>query len=276
MPVKDLSIGMFDSGLGGLTVLREVRQALPREHIVYLGDTARVPYGNRSPRTVTRYSLENTRFLLGKGIKMLIIACNTSSAVALPALKRSLPIPVIGVIDPPSKEAVRRTRSKKIGVIGTRATINSLAYVRAIKKLDPSVEVFSVACPLFVPIVEEGLEDDEIARMVVDRYLKGLKGSGIDVLVMGCTHYPILERRIRALLGTGVYIVNTGRETALDVQRLLQKHDTAKATGKGGCSFYVTDAPDKLMDLGSRVLGEPLKRARLVKISEPVVPASFI
>ena len=276
MPVKDLSIGMFDSGLGGLTVLREVRQALPCERMIYLGDTARVPYGNRSPRTVTRYSIENTRFLLSKGIKMLVIACNTSSAIALSALKRTLPIPVIGVIDPPSREAVRRTRSKKIGVIGTRATINSLAYVKAIRRLDPSIEVFSVACPLFVPIVEEGLEDDEIARMVVNKYLSGLKGSGIDVLVMGCTHYPILERRIRALLGTGVYIVNSGRETALDVQRLLRKHDAAKDTGKGGCSFYVTDAPDKLADLGSRVLGEPLGKARLVKISEPMPSASFV
>jgi len=276
LPVKDLSIGMFDSGLGGLTVLREVRQALPCERMIYLGDTARVPYGNRSPRTVTRYSIENTRFLLSKGIKMLVIACNTSSAIALSALKRTLPIPVIGVIDPPSREAVRRTRSKKIGVIGTRATINSLAYVKAIRRLDPSIEVFSVACPLFVPIVEEGLEDDEIARMVVNKYLSGLKGSGIDVLVMGCTHYPILERRIRALLGTGVYIVNSGRETALDVQRLLRKHDAAKDTGKGGCSFYVTDAPDKLADLGSRVLGEPLKKARLVKISEPAPSASFV
>ncbi len=266
---------MFDSGLGGLTVLREVRYALPHEHIIYLGDTARVPYGNRSPRTVTRYSLENTRFLLGKGIKALIIACNTSSAVALSVLKRKLPIPVIGVIDPPSREAVRRTRKKKIGVIGTRATVNSGAYAKAIKKLDPSVEVFSVACPLFVPVVEEGLENDGIAGAIVSKYLDGLRDTGIDVLVMGCTHYPILEHRIRALLGSGVYIVNTGRETARDVQRLLEKHDAAKDVGRGGCSFYVTDAPDKLMDLGSRVLGEPLKRAKLVRSLEPPIPASL-
>jgi glutamate racemase len=274
--MKNLSIGIFDSGIGGLTVLREVRKTLPHEHIIYLGDTARVPYGNRSPRTVTRYSLENTRFLLSKGIKMLVIACNTSSAIALSVLKRSLPIPVIGVIDPPSREAVRRTRAKKIGVIGTRATINSGAYVKAIGKLDPSVEVFSEACPLFVPVVEEGLEDDEIARVVANKYLKGLTESGIDVLVMGCTHYPILEHQIRALLGTGVYIVNTGRETARAVQRLLEKHDVAKDTGIGGCSFYVTDAPDKLIELGSRVLGEPLKKARLVRNLEPDMPASFV
>jgi glutamate racemase len=267
--VENLSIGMFDSGIGGLTVLKEVRRVLPREHIIYLGDTARVPYGNRSPETVTRYSLENTRFLLSKGIKMLIIACNTSSAVALPVLKRRLPIPVIGVIDPPSREAALRTRTKKIGVIGTRATVNSQAYVKAIKKFDSSINVFSKACPLFVPVVEEGLEEDEIARVVVAKYLHEFKDSGIDVLVMGCTHYPILETQIRTLLGNDVYIVNTGKETALNVQRLLEKHHAAKASGKGGCSFYVTDAPDKISELGSRVLGEPLKKVSLVKNLEP-------
>jgi len=271
LPVKDLSIGMFDSGIGGLTVLKEVRQFLPHEHIIYLGDTARVPYGNRSPRTVTRYSLENTRFLLSKGIKMLIVACNTSSAIALPVLKRELPIPVVGVIDPPSREAVRRTKSKRIGVIGTRATINSHAYVKAIKRLDPSIEVLSKACPLFVPVVEEGLEEDEVARVVVKKYLEEFKDSGIDVLVMGCTHYPILECQIRELLGDAVYIVNTGRETSRDVQRVLERHHAAKGSGRGGCCYFVTDAPDKLSDLGGRVLGAPLTRVRLVKNLEPKV-----
>jgi glutamate racemase len=272
--MQDLSIGIFDSGIGGLTVLKEVRKALPHEHIIYLGDTARVPYGNRSPATVTRYSLENTRFLLSKGIKMLIIACNTSSAIALPVLKKKLPIPVIGVIEPPSREAVLRTRAKKIGVIGTRATVNSQAYLKAIRKLDPAIDVFSKACPLFVPVVEEGLEEDEIARVVVAKYLDELRGSGIDVLVMGCTHYPILEKQIRGLLGDDVYIVNTGKETALNVQRLLEKHHAARESGKGGCTFYVTDAPDKLSELGSRVLGEPLKKVTLVKDLEarPPVP----
>lgn len=256
---------MFDSGIGGLTVLREVKRSLPHERIVYLGDTARVPYGNRSPATVTKYSLENTRFLVNKGIKLLIVACNTSSAVALPVLKKSLPIPVIGVIDPPSREAVRRTRTGRIGVIGTRATIRSEAYPKAMKRLDRSVEVISRACPLFVPVVEEGLEDDEIARLTVEKYLSDFCRSGIDVLVMGCTHYPILERQIRKLLGDGVYIVNTGRETSREVQEVLDNRNDARNLGKGGCEYFVTDAPDKLSDLGSRVLGEPLKRVRLVK-----------
>jgi glutamate racemase len=263
--VKDLAIGMFDSGIGGLTVLREVRRWLPHERIIYLGDTARVPYGNRSPETVTRYSLENTRFLVHKGIKLLVVACNTSSAVALPVLKKNLPIPVIGVIDPPSREAVRRTKSGRIGVIGTRATIRSEAYPKAIRRLDPAVEVISRACPLFVPVVEEGLEEDEIARVTVKKYLTDFCDSGIDVLVMGCTHYPILERQIRELLGDHVYIVNTGRETSREVEEVLNKRNDARESGKGACEYFVTDSPDKLCDLGARVLGEPLKRVRLVK-----------
>ena len=263
--MRDLSIGMFDSGIGGLTVLREVRRLLPRERIIYLGDTARVPYGNRSPETVRRYSLENAQFLLSKGIKMLIVACNTSSAIALPALKRRLPVPVVGVIDPPAREAVKRSREKRIGVIGTRATIESRAYVRAIRRLDPSVEVFSRACPLFVPVVEEGLEADEVARVIVEKYLHEVKAAAIDVLLMGCTHYPILEPQIRKILGRGVYIVNSGRETAQEVRRMLEKQGSQRNSGKGGCAYFVTDAPDRLSDLGARVLGEPLERIRLVR-----------
>jgi len=274
--MKDLSIGMFDSGIGGLTVLREVRKLLPHEHIVYLGDTARVPYGNRSPETVKRYSVENTRFLLGKGIKMLVVACNTSSAVALSVLRRKLPIPVIGVIDPPAREAARRTRTKKIGVIGTRATVNSQAYVKAIRKIDPSIQVLSRACPLFVPVVEEGLENDEVARVVVRKYLHEFKDSGIDVLVMGCTHYPILEHQIQDALGRGVYIVNSGKETAHAVREMLEKRRSGKDSGKGGCTYFVTDAPDKLSDLGGRVLGEPLKRVRLVKDLDPAEPHALL
>jgi glutamate racemase len=260
---------MFDSGIGGLTVLKEVRKTLPKEHILYLGDTARVPYGNRSPETVARYSLENTRFLTGKGIKMLIVACNTSSAVALPVLKKALPIPVVGVIDPPSREAVKRTQRGRIGVIGTRATINSQAYPKAIKKLDPSIDIRSKACPLFVPLVEEGLEEDEIARLVVRKYLEEFLDTGIDVLVMGCTHYPILERQIRTLLGEDIFIVNTGLETSKEVQAVLEKGDVVRNSGNGACEYFVTDAPDKLTDLGARVLGEPLERVRLVKDLNP-------
>jgi glutamate racemase len=268
LAVKNLAIGMFDSGIGGLTVLKEVMLALPHEHIIYLGDTARVPYGNRSPETVTRYSLENAYFLLSKGIKMLVVACNTSSAIALPVLKKKLPIPVIGVIDPPSEEAVSKTKTGKIGVIGTRATISSNAYVKAIRKRNPSVEVISKACPLFVPIVEEGLETNEIARVAVRMYLEDFTHSGIDVLVMGCTHYPILEAQIRQYLGLDLYIVNTGRQTSRHIEESLVALGAIKRTGKGRCDFFVTDAPDKVSDLGSRVLQAPLPKVRLVRSLE--------
>lgn len=245
--------------------MKEVRKLLPHEHILYLGDTARVPYGNKTAQTITRYSLENARFLLGKGIKMLIVACNTSSALALHVLKRRLPIPVIGVIDPAAKEAASQTRKKRIGVIGTTATVNSKAYERAIKRIDAGIEVVSKACPLFVPLVEEGLEHDEIAGAAVAKYLREFHDSGIDVLIMGCTHYPVLEHRIRELLGDQVHIINTGRETAGEVQRMLEKRSSIKGSGKGGCDYFVTDAPDKLSDLGGRFLGEPLPRVRLVR-----------
>jgi glutamate racemase len=266
---------MFDSGIGGLTVLKEVRAALPHEHIIYLGDTARVPYGNRSPETVTRYSLENANFLLSKGIKLLVVACNTSSAIALPLLKKKLPIPVVGVIDPPSEEAIRKTKTGKIGVIGTRATIASNAYVKAIRKRKSSVEVLSKACPLFVPIVEEGLENEEIARVAVRMYLQDFTNSGIDVLVMGCTHYPILEKQIRDFLGHDLYIVNTGRQTSRYVEENLLSFGVNKQTGNGRSDIYVTDSPDKVSDLGARVLQDTMPKVRLVRSLETtsVVPS---
>ncbi len=172
--------------------MKEVRALLPNEHIIYLGDTARVPYGNKSPYTVTRYALETALFLLAKGIKALVIACNTSSALSLNILKRKLPIPVIGVIDPAATAAARHTQSKKVAVIGTKATVRSMAYERAVRRIDRRVQVLSRACPLFVPLVEEGWEHSDVANLVVRQYLKPFRGSGIDVLVMGCTHYPVL------------------------------------------------------------------------------------
>jgi glutamate racemase len=256
---------MFDSGIGGLTVLKEVRSLLPEEHIVYLGDTARVPYGSKSPHTVTKYALESALFLLTKGIKVLVIACNTSAALSLSILKRKLPIPVLGVIDPGAKEAVAHTRNKKVGIIGTKATIRSMAYERAIKRLDPEIHVISQSCPLFVPIVEEGLEHDDVARIMAERYLKGLSQSGIDVLVMGCTHYPVLEEVIRDVMGDGVAIVHTGRETAKAVKETLEKGDSINETGKGGCEYFVTDSPDLFREVGGRFLEEPLRHITFLK-----------
>ena len=256
---------MFDSGIGGLTVLKEVRSLLPRENIVYLGDTARLPYGNKSPYTVRRYSLENALFLLTKGIKALVIACNTSSALALSTLKTRLPVPVLGVIEPPAKMAARQTKNRKVGVIGTKATVRSMAYERAIRKRDRRVQVLSTACPLFVPLVEEGWEHDDVARLVVKKYLQTFRDSAIDVLVLGCTHYPVLQPVIRDELDPGVLMVNTGRETAGELKELLEARDLLKRSGRGACTYYVTDSPESFSEIGGRILGEPIRTVKLVK-----------
>ena len=256
---------MFDSGIGGLTVFKEVKKLLPKEHIVYIGDTARLPYGNKSPRTVTNYTLESAIFLLTKGIKILVIACNTSSALALHILQKKLPIPVLGVIDPAATEAVRLTRTKKIGVIGTKATVNSMAYQRAIKRLDPKIDVISQSCPLFVPLVEEGLEHDKIAHLVADKYLNRYKKTGCDVLVMGCTHYPILEGVIKKTMHKGISIINTGRETAKQVKQTLETKGILNEKGKGGCQYFVTDSPDTFREIGGRFLKEPITNIKFLK-----------
>ncbi len=264
--MKALSIGMFDSGVGGLTVLREVRSLLPREHIVYLGDTARVPYGNRSPQAVTRYALESALFLLKKGIKLLVVACNTSSALSLSLLADRLPIPVIGVIEPAVARAVGRTRKKRIGIIGTRATIRSMAYERSIHRLDGDIRVVSTACPLFVPIVEEGLEREEIAMVAVKKYLQFYRDEDIDVLVMGCTHYPLLEGCIREIVGNEIFIVDSGKETATTVRdALTQRGLLSTEDDNGACDYYVTDSPDTFREVGTRITGSGLDRVELVE-----------
>lgn len=256
---------MFDSGVGGMTVLKEVKALLPREHIIYFGDTARVPYGNKSPQMVTKYALESALFLLTKGIKLLIIACNTSSAFALQILQKKMPIPVIGVIVPGAKEAVRNTKSCKVAVIATRTTVKSMAYDKSIKKLDPGIEVFSRACPLFVPIVEEGLENDEIARLTAEKYLGDLRGSGIDVIVMGCTHYPVLEDVIRQTLGKGIKIVHSGKETAKEAWTILDEKNLFNKRGRGKCEYFVTDTPESFHEIGGRILGETLTHVKSLK-----------
>lgn len=263
--MESLSIGMFDSGIGGLTVLKEVKRLLPNEHIIYIGDTARVPYGNKSSQTITNYALECAIFLLMKGIKLLVVACNTSSALALTTLKRRLPVPVIGVIEPAAREAAMLTKRKKVGVIGTRATIKSMAYERSIKRLDKEITVISRPCPLFVPIVEEGFEGDRIAYLAAKRYLADLKRSGIDTLVLGCTHYPILEDTIKRVTGRWITLINTGRVTAMEVKRVIHKKGLANPSGKGGCEYFVTDSPETFQDIGSRFLGEDIERIRFLK-----------
>lgn len=255
------AIGVFDSGIGGLTVLHEIIETLPRENTVYLGDTARAPYGTKSVDTVLRYSFENSEFLVEKGVKIVVVACNTSTAIALERLQQELDLPVIGVIEPGVRRALASTRNKKIGVIGTEATIQSGAYTRALKAADPSVEVYSRSCPLFVPLVEEGWTDNQVVEMTVKAYLESLKQSGIDALILGCTHYPLLKKSIRKFMGSAVRLIDSAEETAHEVATLLKKSALARKAGKGVHSFFVTDAPDRFIKVGRRFLGEKVESA---------------
>lgn len=261
MTSKDSAIGVFDSGIGGLTVLHQIIEALPRENIVYLGDTARAPYGTKSVETVLRYSFENSQFLVDKGVKIVVVACNTSTAIALDRLQENLSMPVIGVIGPGVTCAVKSTQNKRVGVIGTEATIQSGAYTRALKAADAEIEVYSRACPLFVPLVEEGWTDNAVVEMTVKAYLGSFKQSGIDTLILGCTHYPLLKKAIRNFMGKSVRLVDSAEETAKEVATALKKNALARKTGKGAPSFFVTDAPDRFIKVGRRFLGEKVESA---------------
>jgi glutamate racemase len=258
---KDSAIGVFDSGIGGLTVLHQIIETLPKENTVYLGDTARAPYGTKSVETVLRYSFENSQFLVDKGVKLVVVACNTSTAVALDRLHEQLTIPVIGVIEPGVRRAVKSTKNKHVGVIGTEATIHSGAYTRALKAADAKIEVYSRACPLFVPLVEEGWTDNAVVEMTVQAYLGSLKQSGIDTLILGCTHYPLLKKTIRKFMGGAVRLVDSAEETAIEVEQVLKADGLARKAGKGGHSFFVTDAPDRFIKVGRRFLGEKVESA---------------
>jgi len=264
-------IGIFDSGIGGLTVLKEIFDKLPNENTIYLGDTARVPYGNRSPETVTRYSFENTRFLSSKDVKILVIACNTASSVSLDAVRKSFPVPVVGVIEPGAKAAVAATIKKKIGVIGTDATIRSSSYTRAIQAIDPSIDVFAIPCPLFVPLVEEGWTDGNITEMVVDRYLAGMKDMNIDTLVLGCTHYPLLKDVLSKVMGDGVTLIDSAIETAYEISRILDAQGLMNIPGQPvRHEFYVTDSPQKFLSVGERFLGRTIENIEQIQLAMEV------
>lgn len=253
------AIGIFDSGVGGLTVLRELTRALPQEDTIYFGDTARVPYGTKSPDTVIRYAQEIAAFLMTRDIKLLVVACNTASAVALPTLRRQLPIPVVGVIEPGARRAVEVTSSGMVGVIGTAGTIRSSAYSRAIKRLNPDISVLAKPCPLFVPLAEEGWTDNEIARMTAHQYLDELRQAGVDSLVLGCTHYPLLKKIIAETMGPQVTLVDSAEETARTVAAILQDKQLLRpAAEQGNHHYYVTDVPAGFIRVGNRFLGGKL------------------
>lgn len=267
----DRPVGVFDSGIGGLTVLKEIISVLPLENTVYLGDTARVPYGIRSPETVTRYSFESTKFLSTRDIKVLVIACNTVSSVSLDSLKKAVPIPVIGVIEPGAKAAVKATRNKKIGVIGTSATIKSGSYTRAIKELDGSVEVCGFACPLFVPLVEEGWTDGPVAEMTAKKYLGQMKNVGVDTLVLGCTHYPMLKQVLSRIMGEGVVLIDSAIETAREIKSLLGRASLLRTSFHNlSREFYVTDSPDKFIEVGERFMGDKLSNIKKIELESEV------
>jgi glutamate racemase len=254
-------IGIFDSGVGGLTVFKAVAATLPRESFVYLGDTARVPYGSRSSETVVRYSLQAARFLRGHDVKMLIVACNTASSVALDALAGELPIPVVGVILPGARRAAKVSTAGRIGVIGTRATVASGAYPPAIRARRPDAEVLSRACPLFVPLAEEGWVDHDVTRRVAEEYLAPLKSAGVDTLVLGCTHYPLLRATLAAVMGSAVALVDSAEAVAEEVRERMRR-EPGLAAGDGEAPrhrFYVTDAPEPFTAVAQRFLGEPIR-----------------
>ncbi len=252
---RERPIGVFDSGIGGLTVVSALRELLPNETIHYLGDTARVPYGGKSAATVERYSLEITGMLLEENCKAIVVACNTASALALPKLMESVSVPVMGVIRPGAEAAVTATRNGHIGVIGTRATIGSRAYERAISALDPAVHLTVLACPLFVPLIEEGWLEGEITDRVIRQYLAPLLDDGIDTLVLGCTHYPLLRAAIGKFAGDEVQLVDSAHNCATALSRLLETEQLRRnSASAGNLSVALTDPPDVFLEVARRAL----------------------
>lgn len=269
---RNAPVGVFDSGVGGLTVAREIMRQMPDERIVYFGDTARVPYGSKSRDTVIRYSEQIIRFLKTQGVKAIVIACNTASAYALETVKKDLDIPIIGVINAGARTAVEATHNGKIGVIGTEGTVGSGIYTEVMKRLRPGIEVVGKSCPLFVPLVEEGLLHDSVTDEIASRYLSVLKGKYIDTLVLGCTHYPLLRSTMRRLMGEDVTLVNPAYETAIELKELLKERglacDPSVAMEGEKYQFYVSDLAEKFTDFATSILPNEVKETRKINIEE--------
>jgi glutamate racemase len=256
-------IGVFDSGLGGLTVAHAIMRQLPNESLVYFGDTARVPYGPKSPDTVRRYSNEIGFYLLEQGVKAIVVACNTATAHALPQLRDELPVPVIGVVDPGARAAVKATRTGHIGVIATAGTVKSGAYVRAIHAVAPDAQVTTLACPLLVPLVEEGWTDHDATRLIARQYLASIMHDEIDTLVLGCTHYPLLKPLLAEVVGPRVRLIDSAEETAADTRRMLAEFDLAAPEGEGSYRFIASDDPQQFLTLGQRFFGDTIERVEI-------------
>lgn len=273
----DAPVGVFDSGIGGLTVAREIMRLLPEERIVYFGDTARLPYGAKSKETVIRFSRQIVRFLRGRGVKAIVIACNTASAFALETIAKESDIPVIGVIYAGALTAVKATKNGRVGIIGTRGTVSSDIYGKVIHGMDPSIKVFGKACPLLVPLVEEGLLHDSVTDEIASRYLQELKSKYVDTLVMGCTHYPLLRSTVERIMGAEVTLVNPAYETALELKQILGMEGLlnpgAGEEEKGVPAaprheFYVSDLADNFRDFASSILPGQVDGTQKIEIEE--------
>lgn len=262
-------IGVFDSGVGGLTVVKQLMALLPRESILYFGDTARIPYGTKSEKTILRFAFEDSVFLLDKNVKMIVVACNTASAIAIPYLQKVLNVPVLGMITPGAEAAVQSTNSGRIGVIGTASTIRSNSYRKEILTLDASAQVILQACPLFVPLVEEGWIEDEATYLIARRYLQTITENKVDTLILGCTHYPLLKDVIQRIVGPEVHLIDSGVEAAREVKNmLLSQNATAAESQTPVHRFYLSDLPYKFQEIGERFLEQTLPHVETVNFEE--------
>jgi len=265
--IKTKSLGIFDSGIGGLTVVSQIIKKLPNENIVYFGDTARVPYGSKSEKVIIDYSLQIANFLVSKDIKMLVVACNTVSSVALDILSARFNVPVVGVIKPGAKAAASATKIKKVGVIGTRTTIRSDVYSKEIKSIDKDIFVISKPCPLFVPLVEEGWIDHPVTRMVAMEYLSSFIESGIDSLVLGCTHYPIIRNIIQETVGKNIKLIDSAESTAQEVANILKQNQIMNTSSRTpNYQYFVSDLPHQFDEIGTRFLGRKLKNVKRIQL----------
>lgn len=264
MQKEQLPIGVFDSGVGGLTVVKEIRSQLPHEDVIYFGDTARVPYGEKSKETIIRYSIENSLFLMEKNIKMLVVACNTASSCAIDRLQRIFKIPVVGVIQPGIEAVISLTKNQKIAILGTKGTIRSGVYQDEIKRLLPKSEIFPIACPLLAPLVEEKLIDHPAAKLLVEEYLSPLKKQSIDTLLLACTHYPLLKRVIQSQIGESVNVIDSAGHCVKKMKEILTSHSliNSKAT-PAICKYFVSDDPKKFKEIGVEFLGDVIESVEL-------------
>lgn len=268
--MSDRPIGVFDSGLGGLTVLKEVMKILPNENIVYFGDTARVPYGPRSKDTVIKYTFQAINFLISKNVKAIVIACNTATARSLKESQEKYDLPILGVIEAGAKTAAYTTKNKIVGVIGTEGTVSSKAYNAEIGNIDSDIKIIDKACPLFVPIVEEGWANTDIAFLTAKRYLEELKEQNIDSLVLGCTHYPLLKRTIGEVVGEEIKLVNPAKETAKDLKKILEEESIMRIDEepRGIYEYYVSDIPEKFATIAKEFLNKEIENIKNIEIQK--------